>query len=55
MRGRSRAAQQPRRRYTLATMNVIVLPTYNERENLWHALARIREVVDGNEIGRAHV
>jgi dolichol-phosphate mannosyltransferase len=29
-------------------MNVIVLPTYNERENLRHALARIREVADGD-------
>ncbi len=29
-------------------MNVIVLPTYNERENLRHALARIREVADGH-------
>ena len=49
-RGRSRAAQQPRRRYTLGTMNVIVLPTYNERENLRHALARIREVADGHGV-----
>lgn len=31
-------------------MNVIVLPTYNERENLRHALARIREVADGHGI-----
>jgi len=31
-------------------MNVIVLPTYNERENLRHALARIREVVDGQGV-----
>src|SRR5512132_2349033 len=29
-------------------MNVVVLPTYNERENLRHALGRIREVADGN-------
>ena len=29
-------------------MNIIVLPTYNERENLHHALDRIREVADGN-------
>jgi dolichol-phosphate mannosyltransferase len=27
---------------------VIVLPTYNERDNLRHALARIREVADGH-------
>ena len=31
-------------------MNVIVLPTYNERENLRHAVARIREVADGDGI-----
>ena len=31
-------------------MNVIVLPTYNERENLRHALARIREVAEGGDI-----
>ena len=31
-------------------MNVIVLPTYNERENLRHALARIREVAEGDGI-----
>ena len=31
-------------------MNVIVLPTYNERENLRHALARIREVADGHGV-----
>ena len=31
-------------------MNVIVLPTYNERENLRHALARIREVAQGDGI-----
>jgi dolichol-phosphate mannosyltransferase len=29
-------------------MNVIVLPTYNERENLRHALERIRETADGS-------
>ncbi|MBN2203472.1 MAG: polyprenol monophosphomannose synthase [Thermoleophilia bacterium] len=29
-------------------VNVIVLPTYNERPNLRHALARIREVADGH-------
>ncbi len=29
-------------------MNTIVLPTYNERENLPHALKRIREVADGH-------
>jgi len=28
-------------------VNVIVLPTYNERPNLRHAVARIREVADG--------
>jgi dolichol-phosphate mannosyltransferase len=31
-------------------MNVVVLPTYNERENLRHALARIREVADGHGV-----
>jgi dolichol-phosphate mannosyltransferase len=31
-------------------VNVIVLPTYNERPNLRHALARIREVADGHGI-----
>jgi dolichol-phosphate mannosyltransferase len=31
-------------------VNVIVLPTYNERQNLRHALARIREVADGHGI-----
>jgi dolichol-phosphate mannosyltransferase len=31
-------------------MNVIVLPTYNERENLRHAVARIREVADGASV-----
>jgi dolichol-phosphate mannosyltransferase len=31
-------------------MNVIVLPTYNEIENLRHALARIREVAQGDGI-----
>jgi dolichol-phosphate mannosyltransferase len=31
-------------------MNTIVLPTYNERENLAHALERIREVADGHGI-----
>jgi dolichol-phosphate mannosyltransferase len=31
-------------------MNTIVLPTYNERENLPHALNRIREVADGRGI-----
>jgi dolichol-phosphate mannosyltransferase len=31
----------------LGAVNVIVLPTYNELENLRHALARIREVADG--------
>jgi len=31
-------------------MNTIVLPTYNERENLPHALNRIREVADGRSI-----
>jgi dolichol-phosphate mannosyltransferase len=29
-------------------MNIVVLPTYNERDNLRHALDRIREVADGN-------
>ena len=31
-------------------MNVIVLPTYNERQNLRHALARIREVAGGHGV-----
>jgi dolichol-phosphate mannosyltransferase len=31
-------------------MNVIVLPTYNERDNLRHALARIREVARGDGV-----
>jgi dolichol-phosphate mannosyltransferase len=43
------AAQPLRRRYT-RTVNVIVLPTYNERENLRHALGRIREVADGHGV-----
>ncbi len=34
----------------LAAVNVVVLPTYNERENLRHALARIREVADGDGV-----
>lgn len=34
-------------RYNTAQMNVIVLPTYNEAQNLRHAIARIREVADG--------
>jgi dolichol-phosphate mannosyltransferase len=29
-------------------VNTIVLPTYNERDNLRHALDRIREVAEGN-------
>jgi dolichol-phosphate mannosyltransferase len=32
-------------------VNVIILPTYNERDNLRDALARIREVADGRGIG----
>ena len=31
-------------------MNTIVLPTYNERDNLRHALDRIREVAEGNDL-----
>jgi dolichol-phosphate mannosyltransferase len=31
-------------------MNTIVLPTYNERDNLQHALERIREVADGHDL-----
>jgi dolichol-phosphate mannosyltransferase len=31
-------------------VNTIVLPTYNERDNLRHALERIREVADGNAL-----
>ncbi len=47
---RSRPAAKPlRRRYT-RTVNVIVLPTYNERENLRDALGRIREVADGDGV-----
>ena len=37
------------RRYTRG-MNVVVLPTYNEAENLRHAVARIREVADGHGV-----
>jgi dolichol-phosphate mannosyltransferase len=37
------------RRYTRG-VNVVVLPTYNERENLRHAVARIREVADGHGV-----
>jgi dolichol-phosphate mannosyltransferase len=48
--GRHRpAAEALRRRYT-RTVNVIVLPTYNERENLRDAIARIREVADGDGV-----
>jgi len=32
------------------TMNTIVLPTYNERDNLRHAVVRIREVADGHDL-----
>ena len=31
-------------------MNTVVLPTYNERDNLRHALERIREVADGHDL-----
>ena len=31
-------------------MNILVLPTYNEAENLRHAVARIREVADGHGV-----
>lgn len=31
-------------------MNVVVLPTYNERDNVRHAVARIREVAEGHGI-----
>ena len=31
-------------------MNTIVLPTYNERDNLRHAVVRIREVADGHDL-----
>ncbi|MGZ4199066.1 MAG: polyprenol monophosphomannose synthase [Thermoleophilia bacterium] len=31
-------------------MNTVVLPTYNERDNLQHALERIREVADGHDL-----
>ncbi len=31
-------------------MDVVILPTYNEAENLRHAVARIREVADGHGI-----
>jgi len=39
-----------RHRVYFARMNTIVLPTYNERDNLRHALERIREVADGHEL-----
>jgi len=31
-------------------VNIVVLPTYNEAENVRHAVARIREVADGHGI-----
>ena len=31
-------------------MNVVVLPTYNERDNVRHAVARIREVAEGHGV-----
>jgi dolichol-phosphate mannosyltransferase len=31
-------------------VNTIILPTYNERDNLRHSLERIREVADGTDI-----
>jgi len=31
-------------------MNVVVLPTYNERDNLRHALDRIREAAEGHSL-----
>jgi dolichol-phosphate mannosyltransferase len=31
-------------------MDTVVLPTYNERDNLRHALERIREVADGHRL-----
>jgi dolichol-phosphate mannosyltransferase len=31
-------------------VNTIILPTYNERDNLRHSLERIREVADGSDI-----
>ena len=46
--GGRREAQRPARPGILRDVNVVVLPTYNERENLRHALARIREVADGH-------
>ena len=39
-----------RDRVYYTAMNVVVLPTYNERDNLRHALERIREVADGNAL-----
>ncbi len=48
--GRPRTPSRPPPRYTCSTVNVIVLPTYNERENLRHALGRIREVADGHRV-----
>ena len=48
-KGDGATAKPPRRRYT-RTVNVIVLPTYNERENLRDALGRIREVADGDDV-----
>ena len=46
--GRAAAAQEAARPGILRGVNVVVLPTYNERDNLRHALARIREVADGH-------
>ena len=48
--GSSRAPATAAPRYTCRTVNVIVLPTYNERDNLRHAVARIREVADGHRV-----
>jgi dolichol-phosphate mannosyltransferase len=31
-------------------MNVVIVPTYNERENLRHAVARIRQVADAHRL-----
>ena len=44
-----RARSGPHKVYWL-TMNTIVLPTYNEHDNLRHAVARIREVADGHDL-----
>jgi dolichol-phosphate mannosyltransferase len=48
--GRAGAAGNAAPDDILGAMNTVGLPTYNERENLRHALERIREVADGNDL-----